>query len=127
MVKVQLGLGREPVTCLCVMCHRFHCCVMSFFLNITSRGHLGRNWDTGAYGKHRTKSCKFLVHQQGPLVAEIGTLGLIAAIKPFQNFPDGIRIPGSNRLLESSSKKSHILSCIFFTYFSHNFCGSTIT
>ena len=85
-------------------------------------------------GKHPTKSYKFLVHQEGPLGAEIGTLGLIATTKLFQNFPDaGIGIPGSNHLLESSSKKSHILSRIvlhifaYFAYFSHDFRGSAIT
>ena len=36
MVKVQLGLGRRAVTCLCVMRHRFLCCVIFFCFNMES-------------------------------------------------------------------------------------------
>ena len=36
MVNVQLELGRRPRTCLCVMCHRSLCCVISFFFHMES-------------------------------------------------------------------------------------------
>jgi hypothetical protein len=41
-----------------------------------------RHEDTGTYGNHQTKKEKFLVYQQGPTGAELGTLGHMATIRP---------------------------------------------
>ena len=35
----------------------------------------GRNWVIGTYDKYQTNKKNFLVHQQGPTGAEIGSLG----------------------------------------------------
>ena len=35
----------------------------------------GRNWVIGTYDKYQTNKKNFLVHQQGPKEAEIGSLG----------------------------------------------------
>ena len=40
-----------------------------------------KNWDLTTYGKHQGKNQKFLVCQQGPVGAEIRTLGPMASIK----------------------------------------------
>ena len=40
----------------------------------------GKKPGIGGYGKHQSKNCKFLVHQQRPPMAKIGTLGPMAII-----------------------------------------------
>ena len=38
--------------------------------------------DTETHGNHQTKEKKFLVYQQGPTGAELGTLGHMLTIRP---------------------------------------------
>ena len=70
--------GEERLWCLCCGKPVAHEMKSSVKWHIFSRHHRPTTH----------KSYKFLVHQEGPLGAEIGTLGLIATTKLLQSFPN---------------------------------------
>ena len=47
--------GRQPVMCLCVMCHRFPCCVISFFFLNMGNPHSPAHEDNLSTSSNETK------------------------------------------------------------------------
>ena len=73
---------------------------------VPARANRGRIRDTGTYGNHQTEK-NFLVYQQGPTGAELGTLGHMATIRLKKKIPGVPARANRGRIRDTGTYGNH--------------------